>query len=126
MKWSGLRLDQKVFIPEKTKNLPGDISIKRGAGDPKGFANVLRRLIQILVHRKGQGKLPAHGAAPCRPIARAPPTNAEGRPTQRFFSTLLKVSRLAKMLAISAAFSVPQVHSGRIASAKLRPSGVSA
>lgn len=36
------------------------------------------------------------------------------------------VSRLAKMLATSAMCSVPQVHSGTIASARLRPSGVSA
>ena len=36
------------------------------------------------------------------------------------------VSRLAKTLATSALFSVPQVHSGTIASARLRPSGVSA
>lgn len=36
-----------------------------------------------------------------------------------------KASRSAKMLAISAAFSVPQVHRGMIASARLRPIGVS-
>jgi len=37
-----------------------------------------------------------------------------------------RVSRLARMLTISAMFSVPQVHSGTILSARLRPSGVSA
>lgn len=36
-----------------------------------------------------------------------------------------EVSRSAKMSAICAAFSVPQVHSGMIASARPRPSGVS-
>ena len=38
----------------------------------------------------------------------------------------VRASRVAKMLAISAAFSVPQVHSGTIAFARLLPSGVSA
>ena len=37
-----------------------------------------------------------------------------------------KVSRSARMLTISAMFSVPQVHSGTILSARLRPSAVSA
>ena len=51
-----------------------------------------------------------------------------GRHSDQRLSTISgsKASCLAKMAAISLACSVPQVHRGTIASARLRPSGVSA
>lgn len=45
-------------------------------------------------------------------------------PASRFRLSLLEISRSAKTRVTSAMFSVPQVHSGTRASAKLRPNGV--
>jgi hypothetical protein len=64
----------------------------------------------------------------CQASTRCCPSQAssESRQTGHSASCWASVSRSSKMPAISDAFSVPQMHSGTIASAKLRPSGVRA
>jgi hypothetical protein len=72
---------------------------------------------------------PARKTQTSRPLAAASqPLALRGSAdeTRRSVGPVGGASRSPKMLAICAAFSVPQVHSGMIGSARLQPSGVSA
>jgi len=99
-------IDRQVTKCERALGMPEEIAAQNmGARAPKP---------RILTVRSEESDLPA-------------PMNAEGRPTRRFFSILLGQSvALGEDAYHFRHVLVPQVHSGTIASARLRPSGVSA